>query len=209
MESLDEDCLQEIFSRCQVKDILRLQQVCKRFYSIICISELIWTTRLWRDLGLGLQRQCENSEEKCCSYETATRIFKYVMDPDSGDELRFRGVYTNGGVDGSNLGYWVDNLFQWPDETPYCSNRSRNVDCIGILLEENEEEKRRKDNLLLYMRSRCRFAAAMLEQVRVRQGNVPQRMLMDIVSEYSEVQLETFFLHLCEEIEEVRYLHCR
>jgi hypothetical protein len=71
-----------------------------------------------------------------------------------------------------------------------------------VLLDLELEEKDREEKLRKYLRRRCKYAAALLEQVHQTE-RVREQDLLATVENYSDLQLVTFFLSLCDAMEEV------
>ena len=197
--SLDENALQEIFSRCQTKDLFSIMLSCKRLKEIIARSTLIWSQRLLVDFRL--QTQLAQGVSDFDFYRFSSEIYRIIHNilPEL---IRFKGFFTNGGVDSGNLSYWVDNAFK-PEKSPYCSEKSSNVDCIGVLLDLELEERDKEEKLRMYLQRRCKYAAALLEQLHQTEG-LREQNLLATVERYSDLQLGTFFLSLCDAMEEVR-----
>jgi hypothetical protein len=61
------------------------------------------------------------------------QLARRVFEASSSQQLRFQGVFVNGGVDEDAMHYFVDNLWR-SGKAPYCSNCSRDADCMALLL---------------------------------------------------------------------------
>jgi len=48
-------------------------------------------------------------------------------------ELRFVGLYTDGGTDQNLMRYWLDYAFSPYDWLYYCSEVGNNINCVGVL----------------------------------------------------------------------------
>lgn len=196
---LDIDCLQEILLRCGVKDLVSLMQTCRRMNLIIRGSPLVWKAKLWEDFGWeSVTDQIVMSpsiDSRMCHYQS---IYKLYRSKTVSNSVRFRGLYTNGGMDGGNESYWVDNAFKG-DHSPYCSNISSNVDIVGVLLNDYREQMKIEAEIRNFMRERCRLAAEWivhLNQTR-NQSFVLQADSFSI-NQLSDLQLKQFFLSLVE-----------
>jgi len=114
--------------------------------------------------------------------------------------VRFQAVLVNGGIDALNASYWADNLFR-ADRSPYCSDCSTNADCLALLLDGEVPREQQYKQVREYLRSRSRYAAALLSQVAPQPQSVDE--FMEIVHRWSDPHLEHFFLSLVENLENV------
>ena len=193
LKALDQDCLQELFSRCQTYDLLSLRATCKLFSKLLLESDLVWARRMWEDHGLWFSLQ-HTSAEHAPLYFWA----KHVYTARSDEPLRFQGVLVNGSVDQLNMWYWVDNIFK-TDRSCFCSDASTNVDCLGLLLDGNVPRETQYNHVRRYMQRRCRYAAALFEQLH-NPGDLIVDQLMSLVESWTDQRLEHFFHSLVENL---------
>lgn len=209
---LTSDCLVELLSRCETRDILSLEQTCLRFRRLVKENGLIWQRRAWVDWGInvGVSSLSANEEESpledSIDSENGNAIKQFLRDVYESpihSRIRFQGVLCNGGIDENNFSYWIDHMLS-QNPSPWCSNCSNNADCLALLLDglvDREEEFKVHRQYLL---ERCAFAAALLEQLGNRNPNVNPRdpeLAMQVVSSWKDVTLERFFLSMIGRLE--------
>jgi len=197
--ALDKDSLQEVLQRCEAASLVALMQTCKYMRSLIICNSPIWEQKLWDDFGWepgrGLSQQTGESLFDRCEYRDIYCSFRSKKITEC---VRFRGFYTNGGVDGDNEEYWLDNAFR-NDHSPYCSNATSNVDIVGVLLDNYEDQIRLEQNIRNFMRDRCYLAAEWLihlNQTQIRRAHLEDEILS--VDQLSDLQLKNFFCSLFE-----------
>lgn len=192
LRGLDRDSLQEVLSRCGSDDLLRLMQTCKTLYEILYSSTLVWSSRLWVDFGW----------KTFPGERPDLLLYRSICQQESVESIRFRGLFTDGGIDEANTSYWVDNVFI-EDTSPYCSHASANIDLVGVLLKHSELTRTKERSIRQYLISRCRYAAALLEHIhaRDRTGNFRERLRT--IESYSDLQLKLFFFSLHDSFHQV------
>lgn len=190
--TLDQDCLQELFSRCQASDLLPLRETCKLFNSLLSESHIVWARRMWEDYGIRFAILPSAPNVSFCS------LAKHVYSARSDEPLRFQGVLVNGSVDQLNMWYWVDNIFR-TDRSCFCSDSSANVDCLGMLLDGDVPRETQYNHVRRYMQRRCRYAAALFEQLH-NPGELIVDQLMSLVEHWTDHRLEHFFQSLVENL---------
>mmetsp|Transcript_9992 Transcript_9992/g.19687 ORF Transcript_9992/g.19687 Transcript_9992/m.19687 type:complete len:467 (+) Transcript_9992:69-1469(+) len=185
LRGLDSDSLQEVLSRCESDDLLRLMQTCKTLYEILYSSTLVWCNRLWVDFGW----------ETFPGERSDFMLYRSIYQQESAESIRFRGLFTDGGIDDANTSYWVDNVFI-DDISPYCSHASANIDLVGVLLKHSELTRSKERSIRQYLISRCRYAAALLEHIHARDRTESFRERLRTIESYSDLQLKLFFFSL-------------
>ena len=191
---LDVDSLQEVLLRCNSDTLIAVMQTCKYMYGLISSNPLVWKTRLWEDFGWEPEDP-EDSSGDSWSYRDIYCSFQSIKDSRF---VRFRGLYTNGGIDGDNEEYWLDNAFKG-DHSPYCSNGSSNVDIVGVLLDDYDEQDNLEQGVRAFMREKCYTAAEWLihlNQTRGQNTQMPNGILS--VDQLNDLQLKSFFCSLFE-----------
>ena len=138
MESLPEALQILIISYTDIKEIfLSLSLINKQFYS---------TINSQYTLSQILKLQIHTSSSLIIAPSKSIKLIKAIHEQNTLNKLDFVGFATNGGIDGDNSEYSVNNLFNY-NHTPYCSNNGTNVDCVAVLkscitdYEKNEEIK--------------------------------------------------------------------
>ena len=194
--TLDHDSLQELFSRCATVDLVQLLETCKTFHAIITESNLIWARRIWKDYSINISLR--TSAPPCALYSLAK---DQVYNAASTGDLRFQGVLVNGAVDDMNMWYWVDNLFI-NDRSYFCSDGSKNIDCLALLLDGSVPREVQYNQLRKYMQRRTGYAAALFEQLHNPAGGVNPDDMSAIVEAWSDHQLEHFFIALTQNLNE-------
>lgn len=198
--ALDDDSLLEILRRCDADDFIALMHTCKYMHNLIVSSSLLWESKLWEDFGWEPARITSNNistavSETVPNYRDIYYSFRSKADCEC---IRFRGLYTNGGIDGGNREYWVDNAFRG-DHSPYCSHSSSNVDIVAVLLKDNEEKITLEQNTRMFMRERCYLAAEWLVNLNQRRGQNSQvQENFFSIDQLNDLQLKHFFCSLFE-----------
>ncbi|KAK9806131.1 hypothetical protein WJX72_002772 [[Myrmecia] bisecta] len=156
LHDLPDECVVLILAHLEVKDVLCFEQTCKRWCQLARSPE-VWQPRIRNSFHLRVK----GSGEGRPSWQ---ELFQYVSQTQPDTNIRFRGVFTDGGVDNSLSQYWVDNLFMPMHWESYCSATSTNIHCIGLLMAEEDTAKRdaREAALREYMIQRCQFPAALM-----------------------------------------------
>lgn len=197
LRGLDSDSLQEVLSRCESDDLLRLMQTCKTLYEILYSSTLVWSNRLWVDFGW----------ETFPGERSDFMLYRSIYQQESAESIRFRGLFTDGGIDDANTSYWVDNVFI-DDISPYCSHASANIDLVGVLLKHSELTRSKERSIRQYLISRCRYAAALLEHIHARDRTESFRERLRTIESYSDLQLKLFFFSLHDSFHQVSIYVC-
>ena len=189
---LTADCLVELLSRCDTRDALALEQASLRTRALGKDNHLVWQRRLWADYGINAAFDAASRDVKGNPLRS---FLKRVHEESPDQKLRFQGVLCNGGVDENNFSYWIDNIFA-ENSSPWCSDCSENADCLALLLDGSVAREEEYNDVRKYMRERCAYAGALLEQLHNPEAADPRvpEEAMRIVSAWKDPQLESFFL---------------
>lgn len=192
LRGLDSDSLQEVLSRCDSSELVQLMQTCKTLNEILRSNSLVWGSRLWVDFGW----------KPFPGEVPDILLYRSICQEKSVESIRFRGLFTNGGIDDGNTSYWVDNVFI-DDTSPYCSHASANIDLVGALLKESELRRTKEKSIRQYLISRCRYAAALLEHIHATDRTESFRERLRTIESYSDLQLKLFFFSLHDSFHQV------
>eukprot|EP00210_Caulerpa_lentillifera_P004577 g4367.t1 len=132
------------------RDIISLQSSCK---SLLALgrSSCVWLDRIEKEYGLRL-KVTDDSEE-----DAPLRLFQENISITT--ELRFWGVFTDGGCDRDLSAYWMDNVFSPNRWESFCSRLGEDIHCIGVMIDDILERDVRAPEEREYMIERCRLAA--------------------------------------------------
>eukprot|EP00210_Caulerpa_lentillifera_P005242 g5009.t1 len=149
------------------KDIIALQLTCKHLFNL-GRSWSIWTDRLEREYGLRLKTTGE------CEDETPLKLFRETISVST--ELRYWGVFTDGGCDEQYHTYWVDNAFTSITGDAFCSELGTDVHCIGIMVDGILDRDAQTLADREYMVQRCKLPAGRVLNDLIDGSDVGQRL---------------------------------
>jgi len=182
-------------------DVLSLAATCRRLTAVLrdpSHAAPAWARLLQRNFGLSPRRGADS------------RLLRAQLEQlhlGHSAPLPFRGVFSNGGVDGGDGAdgrYTVDKLFSAHFHESYCSARSSNVTTLAVLDAPHAPDPAAAA-LRAWQLERCRLPGSLLfgDPQAVRRG--PGRRLNDEdgfapepdLSRWNPHELDSLFLQLC------------
>ncbi|GMH35273.1 hypothetical protein BSKO_03141 [Bryopsis sp. KO-2023] len=135
-DDLPESCISEILDKCAPKDLARFQCASRS-----CLARgrdpLLYVVKL-KEFGIRVGGSWRGD------YQQVIRVYRDAVDASKEELLPFRGLMTDGGLQGGEdqvirgssfhrLTHWVDNMFSHIMWKHYCSEiLERDVRCMGV-----------------------------------------------------------------------------
>ncbi|KAI3433414.1 hypothetical protein D9Q98_003229 [Chlorella vulgaris] len=192
---LNNDALEEVFVHCSPRDLLALRSTCGSTASLLDSSEKVWLAKLRECFGLNLRASAGATDG------LFVRLARHVFEASRVQQLRFQGVFVNGGIDEDAMHYFVDNMFR-QDKAPYCSNCTRDADCLALLLDGVVPRDVEFAQVRQYMIRRCRYAAALILNVQMPEHGRDPDDIIHILEDWTDMQLEGFYKDLVSALQE-------
>uniref|UniRef100_A0A061QQU9 F-box domain-containing protein n=1 Tax=Tetraselmis sp. GSL018 TaxID=582737 RepID=A0A061QQU9_9CHLO len=175
-------------------DVEALEQTCKGCLKVLRSSKA-WQHRISSEFGLDLAAS-GRVPDGCSALGAPSvvsqlkQVYKQLKAQKAPTDVRFRGCFTDGGCDGGQMRYWVDNMFVPNHWESHCTDAGSDVACIGVLLEIDEPAAQEAAQHRQYLIERCRIASDRLFEMPID------------LNTWTTAELEHFFQELYTELQQ-------